>query len=55
MLADWQALLGAAEAVRVNWYFLEMEVADARETLDALVDSLAFLRRAPLSRACVMT
>ncbi len=38
------ALLGAAQASAVQWYFLEMEVADRNETLSALERSLARLQ-----------
>jgi sugar phosphate isomerase/epimerase len=40
----WDALLGAAGDSAMEWYFLEMEVADAPQTLAALAASLRFLR-----------
>jgi sugar phosphate isomerase/epimerase len=40
---DWSAFLRASRQAAVQWYFLEMEVADPTQTFDALASSLAHL------------
>ena len=40
---DWIAFLHASRRAAVGWYFMEMEVAEAAQTLDALECSLAYL------------
>jgi sugar phosphate isomerase/epimerase len=40
---DWVAFLLASRKAAVDWYFLEMEVADPTQTFDALTMSLAHL------------
>jgi sugar phosphate isomerase/epimerase len=40
---DWTAFLRASHQAGVDWYFLEMEVADPSKTFDALAGSLAHL------------
>jgi sugar phosphate isomerase/epimerase len=47
---DWTALLEAAAASSIGWYFLEMETADAADTLPAITASLDFLRSERLIR-----
>jgi sugar phosphate isomerase/epimerase len=42
-VVDWAALLAAAAASNMEWYFLEMEVAERTDVLGALDASLAFL------------
>ena len=52
---DWEDLLSATKGSGIEWFFLEMEVADPETTLSALARSLAFLRNhdlmAPLAPA----
>jgi sugar phosphate isomerase/epimerase len=47
-VVDWPALFGAARLAGVQWYLLEMEVADPARVWSALRSSLDFLRAARL-------
>jgi len=47
---DWPALLDAAAQTPIEWYFLEMEVADQATTWPAIVESLQFLKSKRLAQ-----
>jgi sugar phosphate isomerase/epimerase len=47
---DWPSLLDAAAQTRIEWYFLEMEVADQATTWTAIVESLQFLKSKRLAQ-----
>jgi sugar phosphate isomerase/epimerase len=51
---DWPSLLDAAAQTGIEWYFLEMEVADQATTWPAIVESLQFLK-STLSAASLRT
>jgi sugar phosphate isomerase/epimerase len=47
---DWPALLAAAEASAIEWYFLEMEVTEPAQTMAAIIASQHYLRERGLVR-----
>ena len=42
---DWRSFLAAAEASAIEWYFLEMEVSEPGQTMNAIVASQHFLQQ----------
>ena len=50
VFVEFVALLDAAAQARIEWYFLEMEVADQATTWPAIVESLQFLKSKRLAQ-----